>query len=215
MGGDKSTSTLTSHPPAATASCDGYRHCRPCLPPRRRSGRTSHPSTTAASRDCLRPCLPPHCWSTSCVTVDVASYHCHRHAQSSSLLSSPSLSPPPFNVARPRCILPPPPPCTIIVPAAGQHRHCILPPPPPHAIVFVPVFLPAAGQHRTSTSTLHPTTATATCDLCRCRHPHPCPRCLSTSRIQVASSFAAHVGCRCRQFWGLNVVSGDMSATAR
>jgi hypothetical protein len=25
----------------------------------------------------------------------------------------------------------------------------------------------------------------------------------------------AHVGCRCRQFWGLYVVSGDMLATSR
>ncbi len=40
----------------------------------------------------------------------------------------------------------------------------------------------------------------------------------TTTRARVgggATTFAAHVGCRCRQFLGLNVVSGDMSATAR
>jgi hypothetical protein len=43
--------------------------------------------------------LPPR-RSTSCVDVNVASYHPHRHAQSSLLSSSPSVSPPPFDVVR-------------------------------------------------------------------------------------------------------------------
>jgi hypothetical protein len=188
MGGDESTSTLTLHPPAATAFCDGRRCCHPCLPPRRQSGRTLNPSATTTSRDRLRPCLPPRHRSTLRVNVNVASYHCHRHVISSSLSSSPSLSPPPFDVARPCCILPLPPPCTIIVPAAGQCQRRIPPPPPPLAIVFVPVFLPAAGQHRALTSTLHPTTATATRDLRHCCHPRPCPRHLWSLHVHVASS---------------------------
>ncbi len=97
---------------------------------------------------------------------------------------------------RRRRILPPPPPCAMVVvivvpvflPAAGRGGRCILPPPPPHAIIFVPVFLPAAGQHCASMSTSHPTTATATRDLCHCNRPRPCPRCLLTSRVHVASS---------------------------
>jgi hypothetical protein len=163
-GGDESTSTLTStstsHPPAAIALCDGRRCCRPCLPPRRRSGRMSNPSATTASRDRLRPCLPPRRRSTSRFDVDVASYHCHRHARSLSLSSSPSLSPPPFDVAHPRHILrrhrlarssssssspslslsPPP------VDVARRRR--ILPPSPLCAIVVFILVVPAASAVR-------------------------------------------------------------------
>ncbi len=94
-----------------------------------------------------------------------------------------------------RILLPPPPRTMVIVvvdpvflPAAGWCQRCILLPPPPHIILFVPVFLPAAGQHRALTPTLHPTTATATHNLRCCRRPSPYPRRLLTLRIHVASS---------------------------
>jgi hypothetical protein len=149
----RSTSTL--HPPATTASCDGRCRCRPCLPPRRRSTPTSHPSTTTASCDCLCPCLPPRCQLTSRVDINVASYHCHRHARSSLLSSSPSLSPPPFNAARPRRILPPPPPYTIIV------------------VFVVPVPVPVPAACRRHASTMHSPAVTALRDCCR----RPCRPC--------------------------------------
>jgi hypothetical protein len=133
-------SMLTSYPLAATALRDGRRCCHPCLPPRRWLTLRLHPTATTALRDRLRPCLPPCCRSTSRVDIDVASYRCHRHAQSSS--SSPSLSLPPVNIARPRCILPPSPPAIFIVidvpslslsppPVNIARRRCILLPPPP------------------------------------------------------------------------------------
>jgi hypothetical protein len=152
------TSTLTSmlHPPAATALRDGHRCCHPCPPPRRWLMPTSHSSTTTTACDRLRFCLPPRRRSTSRVNVDVASYHCHCHVQSSLFSSSPSLSPPPFNVAHPRCILLPPPPCIIIV----------------VFIIPVPVPVPAACQHRASTT--HPPIVTPLRNRhCRPRRP-PC-----------------------------------------
>jgi hypothetical protein len=181
-----STLALTLHPPAATASCDGHCCCRPCLPPRHRSMPTSHPSATTASHNRLSPCLPPRRWSTSHVNVDVASYHRHCHAQSLLLLSSPSVSPPPFDVAHPCCILPLPPPRAIFiagvvpdpvpVPAAllllsslssspppddvdvaSYHRHCHM-----QSSLSLPSSPPPVNvAHCTSTLTSHPTAATA------------------------------------------------------
>jgi hypothetical protein len=110
-----STSMSTSHPLAATALRDGRCRCHPCLPPHCWLTLTSHPTATTALRNHLHPCLPPRRRSTSRVNVDVASYLRHRHVQSSLSLLSPSLSPPPVNIAHPRCVLPPPLPHTLIV----------------------------------------------------------------------------------------------------
>jgi hypothetical protein len=180
-----STLTLTSHPPTATALRDGRCCCRPCLPPRRRSTPTSHPSATTPSHNPLCPCLPPRRRSTSRVDVDVASYHRRRHAQSLLLASSPSVSPPPFDVARPRCILPPPPPRAIFVvvvvpdpvpvPAALSLSPSLSSSPPPddvdvasyhrHCHAQSSSSLPSSPPpvnvaRRASTLTSHPTAAT-------------------------------------------------------
>ncbi len=112
----------------------------------------------------LSSSLPP-------VDVDIASYRHHHLARLSLSLSS---SPPLVNVARQRWphILPPPPQQTIFV----------------IVVIPIPVPVPAACQHRIST--LHPLAATALRDL-HCRHRScscPCPRCLSTSCVDDASS---------------------------
>jgi hypothetical protein len=74
------------------------------------------------------------------------------------------------------------------------------PPPPPPAFVFISVFLPTAGQRCMLTPTLHPTAATAMCDLRCCHRPCPCP-CLGRLlilRVDVASSHRHHLAqCLC------------------
>ncbi len=146
-----------SHPPAATALHDHHCLCRPCPCP------------------CLR--------RLSTLRIGVTSSCYHRHVQSSLLSSSPtlSLSPPPVNVARQRRILPPSPLCAIavvvlVIPAASavrNNRCCarrlsMLTPKlhPPAAATASrnnrPCYrCPCLSPHYRTTSTSHPTTATA------------------------------------------------------
>jgi hypothetical protein len=84
------------HSPAPTASRDGLCFHHTCLPSCRQLTLTSHPTAATASCNLCHPCLPPRGQSALCVNVDVESYRPHRHARSSSSLSS---SPPPVNVA--------------------------------------------------------------------------------------------------------------------
>jgi hypothetical protein len=135
----------------------------------------SLPPVDVVHRRCILP--PPLPWEIIVIVVIPAA--CQRQRQHRILL--------------------PPPPCAMIIvvvvpvflPTASQRQRCILPPPLPSAmVVFVPVLLPTAGQRCALTSTLHPTAAAATRDLCLCHCPRPCPcpRRLSTSCINVASS---------------------------
>jgi hypothetical protein len=184
------------HPPAATATCNLRRCCRP------------------------RPC-PCHLLTSR---VNVASSRCHHLAQLlSSLLSPPPLD---SNIdvasschhrrARSSLLSSPPPVNIDANVASSCRRHCLaqwssslllflsssLPPVDvnvasyrPHRLAQLSLSLsssppPVNVAHRASTLMLHPTAATTTCNcLCPCLPPHR----RSTSRINVnIASYCRH-----------------------